>query len=168
MDSDSSSTIEVTVEAADWLSAVTGPEDLCRRVVSLVVAREAPDLADRAEVGVVLTDDARVRALNAAYRGKDKPTNVLSFPGLDPDEPMTDGPVLLGDVVVAFETTAREAAEGGKPLRDHLTHLLVHGTLHLLGHDHEVEDEAEEMEALEVALLASLGVADPYVAGAST
>lgn len=158
MDSDSSHTIEVTVDAEDWRSAVTDPEGLCRRVVASVLVREAPE-RNETEVSVLLTDDERVQELNRSYRGKDRPTNVLSFPaGPTPD----GGPVLLGDIAVAFETTRREAEIERKPLEDHLCHLLVHGTLHLLGYDHEAEDEAEMMEAREVEHLAALGVADPY------
>lgn len=164
MDSDSSHNIEVTVEAPAWHAAVTDPDQHCRRIVAAVLARE-PALADRAaEVSVLLTDDGQVRELNRDYRGKDKATNVLSFPA---EEELGAGlppgfPLLLGDIVVALETTAREAEAEGKSVRDHLAHLLVHGTLHLLGHDHEDDAQAERMEALEVELLAALGVADPY------
>jgi probable rRNA maturation factor len=116
------------------------------------------------EVSVLLTDDARVRELNRVWRGADKPTNVLSFPAREPGEPWpSEGPVMLGDVAVALETVLREAAAEGKAPGDHLAHLVVHGTLHLLGHDHVGSDaEAEAMESLEVRVLAGLGVADPY------
>jgi probable rRNA maturation factor len=161
MDSDGSHQIEVTVEADAWRTAVTDPETLCRRVIAAVLAREVATPA--AEVSVLLADDARVRSLNRTWRGKDSPTNVLSFPAESgPVLGAIPGPVLLGDVVVALETARREAEAEGKPLADHLSHLLVHGTLHLLGHDHEEDAEAEAMEALEAKLLADLGVADPY------
>lgn len=111
------------------------------------------------EMSIVLADDAFVRELNRDYRHIDKPTNVLSFPA--EDEGAT-GPRLLGDVVLAFETLLREAADDGKPALDHLAHLVVHGTLHLMGYDHEEAQEAEEMEALERKILAGLGIADPY------
>jgi probable rRNA maturation factor len=168
MDSDSSHTIEVAVEAAAWRTAVTDPERLCRRAVAAVLAREAVPAA--AEVSVLLADDRRVRELNRAYRGKDSATNVLSFPtggGAAASAPGPVRPVLLGDIAVALETTAREAAAAGQPLADHLVHLLVHGTLHLLGHDHEEDEQALRMEAREVELLAVLGVADPYRAEAA-
>jgi probable rRNA maturation factor len=163
MDSDSSHTIAVTVEAEAWLTAVTDPDQLCRRAVAAVLAREAEVPV---EVSVLLADDAMVAGLNRDYRGQDRPTNVLSFPAGEPDWPGCPEPALLGDVVVAFETTRREAETEGRGLLDHLTHLLVHGTLHLLGYDHESDDEAETMEAREVELLAVLGVANPYRVGA--
>lgn len=168
MDSDSSSDIEVTVEAAAWRTAVADPEGLCRRAVAAVLARQASAEAPvkvpiKAEVSVLLTDDARIRALNRDWRGRDRPTNVLSFPALPAGAAWpADRPVLLGDVVLALETAEREAAAEGKALADHATHLLVHGTLHLLGFDHEGEAEAARMEQLEVELLAGLGIADPY------
>ena len=121
------------------------------------------------EISIRLTDDAEVQTLNAQYRQKDKPTNVLSFPMVQADlldtigQNSDDGEVLLGDIVLAFETCAREAAEKGVTLHDHATHLIVHGTLHLLGYDHMVGMEAEAMEAIEIDALAALGLADPYL-----
>ena len=119
------------------------------------------------EVSIKLSDDAEVQQLNAAYRGKDKPTNVLSFPMIQEDLIETidigdDGETLLGDIILARETCAREAQERGISLADHATHLIVHGTLHLLGHDHENDAEADAMEALETRALETLGLADPY------
>lgn len=106
------------------------------------------------EVAIMLADDARVRGMNRDYRGKDKPTNVLSFPSED------EG--YLGDIILAYETVAREAQEQGKTLKAHLTHLVVHGVLHLVGFDHEIEAEAEEMEAREVRILKRMGIGNPY------
>jgi probable rRNA maturation factor len=120
----------------------------------------APHRPARAEISLVLADDATVRALNKRWRGKDTATNVLSFASGDPPTP--PHPTLLGDVVLAYETVAREAAEQGKDLADHLAHLVAHGVLHLLGFDHEKDREARRMEALERRVLAGLGVADPY------
>src|SRR3712207_19035 len=120
------------------------------------------------EVSVKFTDDTEVQSLNAAYRNKDKPTNVLSFPMLAPEliEPLTgrdDGEMLLGDVVLAQGVCAAEAAGKGLAIEDHAAHLVVHGTLHLLCYDHETsDDEAEQMEAVERRALAALGLADPY------
>ncbi|MBB3695312.1 rRNA maturation RNase YbeY [Sphingomonas sp. BK580] len=121
------------------------------------------------EVSVRLTDDAEVHALNRQYRGKDKPTNVLSFPMVQPDLLATvsqnsdDGELLLGDIVLAHGVCTREAAERGIAVGDHFTHLVVHGTLHLLGYDHMNDEEGDAMEEIERAALADLGVADPYL-----
>jgi probable rRNA maturation factor len=119
------------------------------------------------EVAVRLADDAEVRTLNAQYRGKDKPTNVLSFPMVQRDlldalANSDDGEALLGDIVLAAETVAREAAEKSIPVEAHAAHLIVHGTLHLLGYDHGTDSDAAHMEAIERDALARLGLPDPY------
>lgn len=122
----------------------------------------------RVEISVRLTSDDDVRTLNGQYRGKDKPTNVLSFPMVQPDLLATvtqnsdDGEVLLGDIVLAHGVCEREAAERGITVDAHLTHLVAHGTLHLLGYDHQDDQEGDAMEEIERAALADLGVADPY------
>jgi probable rRNA maturation factor len=121
------------------------------------------------EISVRLATDEEVRTLNAQYRQKDKPTNVLSFPMIQPDlietvsQNSDDGEVLLGDIVLAHGVCAAEAAERGISVEDHATHLLVHGTLHLLGYDHMGDEEAEHMEAIETDALSALGIADPYL-----
>ena len=116
----------------------------------------------QAEVSVLLTDDQTVHQLNKNYRNMDRPTNVLSFAALDDEsEPVVD-PMLLGDIVVAFETTKREAAEQNCSFADHLFHLIVHGMLHLIGYDHIEDWEAEEMEALEIKILSDNGIGNPY------
>ncbi len=121
------------------------------------------------EISIRLTTDDEVQTLNRQYRHKDKPTNVLSFPMVQPDlidtvtQNSDDGEVLLGDIVLAQGVCAREAAEHGVSIEDHATHLLVHGTLHLLGYDHLGDDESEAMEEIERVALASLGIADPYL-----
>lgn len=130
------------------------------------------DAAPLVEVAVRLTDDAEVHQLNRDFRGKDKPTNVLSFPQVQDDlleglansdaKEALGGEILLGDIVLARETCAREAEEKGISLEDHATHLIVHGTLHLVGYDHMDDASAGAMEALEVKALASLGLANPY------
>lgn len=127
------------------------------------IAEAAADVSTKpAELAIVLTDDSRIRALNRVWRGVDKPTNVLSFPA---KEPRADGaPALLGDIVIAYETTAKEALAQGTPFLHHLAHLAVHGFLHLRGYDHEVEDEADRMERIERAILARLDIPDPYAA----
>lgn len=115
------------------------------------------------EVSLALCDDAHIRELNRDYRGFDKPTNVLSFGAFDPEIPLVAGqPILLGDVILARETVVREAAQQEKLVSDHVTHLLVHGVLHLLGFDHENDEEADAMEGLEIAVLGKLGIANPY------
>ena len=115
------------------------------------------------EIAIVLTDDSAIRALNRHWRGKDAATNVLSFPAGEPRS--TRGiPRLLGDIVIAYETTEREARAEHKPFMNHLIHLAVHGFLHLAGHDHAADDQAAAMERLEAAILARLGVPDPYLA----
>ena len=116
-------------------------------------------VAGAAEVSILLTDDAHQRVLNREWRKIDKPTNVLSFPQLEPFTPVAG---LVGDITLARETLEREADEQGTAFADHFTHLVVHGFLHLLGYDHEDDEEAREMESLEVSVLATLGIADPY------
>jgi probable rRNA maturation factor len=148
-------------------------EGLAARAADAAIARSTHgDLATSPaliEVSVRLADDAEVRRLNAQYRGKDKATNVLSFPMIQPDlldtvtQNSDDGEVLLGDIVLAHGVCAAEAAERGISVADHLTHLMVHGVLHLLGYDHQGDGEAEAMEAIERDALASLGLADPYL-----
>src|SRR5437879_9092709 len=147
--------IEVIVEWAQW---DTLPD--ADAVVRNAIAQALAALKGRAEVelAVLLTDDAAVRRLNATWRGLDKPTNVLSFPAAE----AADAPH-LGDVAIAFETTAREAKDEGKPLADHLAHLAVHGFLHLVGYDHQSDADAERMEQLERDILARLNVPDPYL-----
>jgi probable rRNA maturation factor len=147
--------IDIEVEDAAWTEAVADAEALVRVAAEAALARE--DAAGG--VTLLLTDDESVRELNAQFRGKDGATNVLSFPA--PPNPEDH----LGDVALAYGVCAREAAEQGKPLSHHLQHLTVHGVLHLLGYDHIGDDEAETMEGLERAVLAGLGVPDPYAAG---
>ena len=154
------------VEDPRWETALLDPRALLREAVALALAGRWTE-ARPIEIGVKLTDDKAVQALNREWRGRDKPTNVLSFPMGDPD-PMPAGetgmamPWLAGDIVMAYDTVAAEATEAGKPFAHHVAHLAVHATLHLLGYDHEAEPEAIEMEAAEIALLARLGIPDPY------
>ncbi|MBF0250295.1 MAG: rRNA maturation RNase YbeY [Alphaproteobacteria bacterium] len=153
--------IDVAVEAEAWEAALPDLQGLIEQAVR--AAAGDLDEADAYEVSVVLGDDARARSLNRDWRGKDMPTNVLSFPASDDDAPTLPGqPVLLGDIVLALETCEREARELEKPLADHVRHLLVHGMLHLLGFDHETDADAEDMEREEIAALAAIGVANPY------
>lgn len=142
--------IEVEIEDDAWLQALPDAGALARRAAEAVLG----DL--EGDVSVTLTHDATVADLNQRFRDKAGPTNVLSFPAAESARPF------LGDVIVAKGVCIREALDGGKPLADHVTHLVVHGVLHLLGHDHMEEGEAERMEALERTILAGLGVPDPY------
>ena len=146
----------IEIEDAGWAEAVRSPERLIERAVFAALQGQ---LEGEAELSVILTNDARIRELNAHYRDKDKATNVLSFPV---DQQMPEGPEVLGDVVIALETVLAEAEEQGKLVPDHLSHLVVHGVLHLLGFDHIDAAEAEEMEALERQILQTLSIADPY------
>ncbi|MEQ8605102.1 MAG: rRNA maturation RNase YbeY [Marivibrio sp.] len=151
---------------ADVLPESDGWPDWAVAVVKAAAAAAYADaaLADPpppAQVAVLLADDAALRRLNREYRGQDAPTNVLSFP--NDDEPPDGEPLFLGDMALAWETLAREAAAMGKSDRDHATHLVVHGMLHLMGMDHEDDDEAAEMEALEIEILARrFGIENPY------
>ncbi|MDB5420198.1 MAG: hypothetical protein JWR59_145 [Brevundimonas sp.] len=147
--------IEVEIEADAWTDALPDAEAVVERAALAAQGGVAGDLV------ILLTDNEAVQVLNGRFRGKDKPTNVLSFPG--GDMPMPGAPVHLGDIVLAFCVCRDEAEAQGKSLANHLTHLVIHGVLHVLGRDHEDEVEAEAMEAEERVLLASLGVADPYI-----
>jgi probable rRNA maturation factor len=153
--------IAVDRRAPAWAAALPDAEVVCRRAAEVAVAA-AP--LPSGEVSIVLADDAFIRTLNRDHRGKDTATDVLAFPQLVgiKSAPSGAGPVLLGDVVLAYETAARDAEAAGIALADHLAHLVIHGVLHLAGHDHQGARDAEAMEALEAAALARLGIADPY------
>ena len=166
--------LEVSLEAdAEWDSS-TGTsvpwDELARNAAGAAIAESTfPQLAvsERAiEISIRLTGDEQVRALNAEWRGKDKPTNVLSFPMAEArelNETNVGGPeLLLGDIILARGVCEAEAADKGVSIEQHATHLIVHGTLHLLGHDHHEEGEAADMEAREVRALSRLGIANPY------
>lgn len=146
--------VSVVVEDAKWKKARLLPR--LKRAASFAWTRAKHGKAPH-QFSILLTDDAKLKELNAQFRGKNKSTNVLSFPASQ------DGPY-LGDIAIAFGVTAGEAKDGGKPLATHATHLVVHGVLHLLGYDHERDREAREMEALEIRILAELGIANPYAA----
>ena len=160
----SSIDIDIRIASSAWRAALPNPKAAIRRAVLAALKAELPALkAIGAKTGlsVLLTDDAEMRKLNAGWRAKDKPTNVLSFPAesaIDPARP----PAYLGDIALALATCRREAKEQKKTLADHVTHLTVHGVLHLLGYDHMDDEQAEAMEPLETATLAAMGIADPY------
>ena len=146
--------VAVRVEAPAWRRALPGAAGLARRAVKAALGAGKIGPAPAAGgVCLVLADDALQRRLNREFRGRDTSTNVLSFDG---------APAALGDVVLALETIAAEAEAQGKPLADHVAHLVVHGVLHLLGYDHETQGQARSMERLEIEILAGLGIGDPY------
>ncbi|MCI0599337.1 MAG: rRNA maturation RNase YbeY [Beijerinckiaceae bacterium] len=150
--------IDVAIGAGQW-ACLKAPAQFAKEVILAAVRESGIPLANNSEISVLFCDDAIIRQLNRKWRGIDRPTNVLSFPSANGAAP--EG--LLGDIVIAFETTAKEAAAAGISLRDHTAHLLVHGFLHLTGHDHAGALEAEAMEAIERAALGRLGIADPYL-----
>ncbi len=154
--------VEVSEKADGWRSVLVDAAEIVRRAAtSAWQAHDGARLAPAgAEVSIVLADDRLARQLNRDYRGKDRPTNVLSF--ASGDRGGRDRVQLLGDVVLALETIVLEAAGQSKPLGDHVSHLVVHGMLHLLGYDHRTESDAVEMETLEVRILAGLGIGNPY------
>jgi probable rRNA maturation factor len=154
--------ISLVQEQADW-SGFADPEQAICAAAAALASHPQGARARGAEAGVVLADDRMVRELNATYRGKNAPTNVLSFPFQAPPGGVPEDRPYLGDVVLAAETVAREAAERGIAPTAHLQHLVVHGLLHLLGFDHATDTEAERMERLEAEILATLGIANPYV-----
>jgi probable rRNA maturation factor len=153
---------EVLVVADCWQN-----EPDAEAIIQRAIAAAAEDVDDdvgEAEIAVMLTDDPGIRTLNSNWRGIDKPTNVLSFPALQPEGARKpgDAPRMLGDIAIAYETTRREADAEGKPFEHHLSHLAIHGFLHLIGYDHENDADAEEMESLETEILEQLGIPDPY------
>jgi probable rRNA maturation factor len=166
--------IEVLIDSPLW-NAQPNAETMLRRAVEEAAAALS---TYGGELAIVLTDDSAIRQLNRQWRGIDAPTNVLSFPARpNPSAPLAGegragsraptgkgslAPLLLGDVVIAYETAAREATDEGKVFAHHLAHLAVHGFLHLLGYDHAADPEADAMEKLETAILARLGMPDPY------
>ena len=142
--------IEISIKSAGW-SGIGDLDELTNSAIH--AAWRHAGRPQSGEFSVLFADDAAMRALNFKFRGLDEPTNVLSFPS---------DPPLMGDIVLAAETVAREASAQSKSLANHLCHLIVHGALHLMGHDHQTGEEAERMEALEIAALAELGVSNPY------
>ncbi len=153
---------EVLVVADCWQNEPDA-ESVIQRAIAVAAESADADVGD-AELAVMLTDDAGIRTLNSNWRGIDKPTNVLSFPALQGEGARKpgDAPRMLGDIAIAYETMKREADAEGKPFPHHLSHLAIHGFLHLIGYDHENDADAEEMESLETAILQQLGIPDPY------
>lgn len=154
---------DIATDGGDW-DAVPGIDALVERALDAAAESCGLILAPGVGVSVLLTDDQRMRDINREWRGLDKATNVLSFAALPRDRLARDArrAPFLGDIALSFETVRREALDEGKPLGDHVSHLLVHGFLHLVGYDHETEVEAQAMEALETRVLAGMGLPDPY------
>ena len=156
--------LDILIDAPGWAASFDDIEALCRRAVDAALAAAPAEGRDR-PISLLLTSNATMRRLNASYRGQDKATNVLSFPA-DADDVRTEiqggEPRLLGDIAIGLEAVLREAEDEGKSPVDHVCHLIVHGTLHLLGYDHDDDTEAHVMERLETQVLAGLGVPDPY------
>ncbi|MBO9448771.1 rRNA maturation RNase YbeY [Tropicibacter sp. R16_0] len=163
--------LDIAIEDDRWQTA--GLEALAERAATQTLAHQGVD-ADEAEISLLACDDDRIAVLNAEFRDKPTPTNVLSWPtqelaaavaGGDPAQPEPDfmGELALGDIAISYDTCAREAQAAGKPMADHVTHLIVHGVLHLLGYDHIRDADATVMEALEVEILGKMGINNPYM-----
>ncbi len=156
--------VDILSEEKDWGKARLGLTALVPDVLDLAYRTLPSKPAAPLEITVTLTNDAEIKKINREHRGKNKPTNVLSFPLWETLEeiPVSKDPVPAGDIIIALETMKREALEQGKSLKHHFCHMLVHGFLHLLGYDHMTDSEAEEMETLETKILKKLGIKDPY------
>jgi probable rRNA maturation factor len=151
--------IDLAIPCAKWRRAIPDVEKRAKEAARTVLAHAGKKLG-AAELSLVLADDETVAALNERWRQREGPTNVLAF--ASEQRAMPPAPLVLGDVVLAYETVTKEARDQGKALVDHLRHLVIHGVLHLLGYDHEAAGPARRMEMLETRLLATLGVPDPY------
>ena len=165
-------TIRVTCEAGAWSDSTGATVRKAARAAFAGAKKPVWLSRCNVEIAVTLTSDRRIRVINRQWRGKDQPTNVLSFPQIDVTQPVSfqgagpavkNAPLLLGDVVLAYETIAREAKAEHKTLKAHVNHMVVHGVLHLLGLDHVYEKQAKRMEKLECDILAALGYANPYI-----
>jgi len=154
--------VDISIAAKEW-TQLDGLRELAEAAILAALAESGMTLRPNAEVSVLFCDDAFIKNLNRQWRGIAKPTNVLSFPAAHAARG-APAPAALGDIAVAFETAAKESAEAQIPLREHVTHLLVHGFLHLAGYDHATDEEAGTMEGIERAALAKLGISDPYAA----
>lgn len=158
--SEPASSLEIDLRVADERWSVLGD---CDRLAAHVLGLAAIRLGAAGEAAVLLTDDAEMHALNKQWRGMDKPTDVLSFPGEGPEIP--GQPQYFGDIAIGYDTALRDAEAMGRPFEGHIAHLLIHGFLHLLGYDHIEAEDAKVMEPLEIELLAQLGWPDPYATG---
>lgn len=159
--------IDVDISEPEWKDSFLDVEKLSEKAIIYVLrlATLPKYLQNRdLEASVVLANDDLIQILNREYRNMDKPTNVLSFAGMDSDMPVPDeGPYPLGDIILSYQTIDREAREQGKFFRDHFLHMIVHGTLHLVGYDHQTEDEANIMETMEIRILEKMSIQNPYM-----
>lgn len=158
--------IEITCDNDKWYEILPDVEEvITHSCINAVKASSIDSLTDLIEVSVLLSGDSFIKQLNSQFREKNRPTNVLSFPGQEykAGEYGATPYVMLGDIALALETIQKEAEEETKSFHDHLCHLVIHGTLHLLGYDHEKKKDAELMEGLEVKILKDMGISDPYV-----
>ena len=159
--------IDVTISEPEWTTSFLDVEEISAKAMknALKMAHLPRVLRGRQiEASIVLANDDLIQVLNREYRDMDKPTNVLSFASLDADDPIPDdGPVHIGDIILSFQTIDREAKDEDKFFKDHFTHMIVHGTLHLLGYDHIEEDEANIMEAMEIRILEKMNIQNPYM-----
>jgi probable rRNA maturation factor len=160
---DTALTVDILIESDAW-QRLPEAEDVARRAIAAAADSSAAVRSRKAEISVLFCDDETIAVLNGRWRGQEKPTNVLSFPALPVQGAAPHEKAPLGDIAIAYETLMREAGESGKAASAHLAHLVVHGFLHLLGYDHQTDDEAERMECLERDILARIGVADPNAA----
>ncbi len=159
--------IDVNVSEPEWISSFLDVEKVAAEAMelSLKMAQLPRQIKDKEiEVSIVLANDDLIQVLNREYRDKDSPTNVLTFASLDSDGPIpADAAYPIGDVILSYQTIDREAREQGKFFKDHFIHMVVHGTLHLLGYDHQTEDEANNMESLEIRILEKMNIQNPYM-----
>ena len=151
---------ETVAKGAEYADCVENIDIFCANIAQSIHTELS--FTTSIQATVLLTNDSRILELNSQFRNQNKPTNVLSFPSGEEAPDPENGKLYLGDIAISFETVSREATEGQKTLNHHLTHMIVHGILHLLGYDHETDEEAEEMEGLEIKILHALGISDPY------
>jgi probable rRNA maturation factor len=156
---------DIEQESPLW-DAFPDAEAIAERALQIAGNKLSDQFRDGAELSILLSDDEHIRSVNQEWRGLDKPTNVLSFPAVEPHKIATTP--FLGDIIIAYETVKREAQSENKDFADHFTHLVIHGFLHLLGYDHIEDADAEKMESLEIELLAELNIPNPYQDGSTT
>ncbi len=162
--------IEISIQDQGWIDAFSNIKELAQPIIAATLLASATQLKDFPKdihVSLCLTNDAHIQTLNNEHRGKDSPTNVLSFPLVDWDDKgnvqmAANTGACLGDIVIALETITNEARAQNKTIKDHLSHMLVHSTLHLLGHDHEINSQAKQMESLEIQILHTMNIKNPY------